>query len=192
MSNAPVLTFVTLGALLLSGAAHAQGAPLSSSDVEVVSETATVIFVDQGTRTAKLKTSHGDVFDYVAGPEVRNFAQVKVSDVVTAAMERRLTFTVSPRGTQLPTVAAASGGAQAKPGEKPGVMAGAAVSMSGIIVAVDAAAKTVAVVENGGGPVHTLQVRNPERQALLGQVHAGDVLTVTYAETVGIAVTPAK
>ena len=126
-----------------------------------------------------------------AGEQVYNFAQIKVGDVVSVAAERSLTFTVSPHGTKLPDASMAQGAARSKPGEKPPGIAARFETLSATIVAVDPAANTIDVVDQHGGLIHTLHVRNPERQASLPMVHPGDLLTVTYTETVGISVDPA-
>ena len=181
-----------LAVLLLAGTASAQtAAPVSSSDSELLTGSAVVTAINPTTRVVTMKSADGKSMDVTAGDQVRNFAHIKVGDVVSVAAERSLTFTVSPRGTKLPDAMMAKGAARAKPGEKPMGVAARSESLSGMIVAVDPAANTIDVVDQHGGPIHTLHVKNPERQAYLPKVHPGDMLTVTYTETVGISVDPA-
>ena len=178
--------------LLLAGTASAQtAAPVSSSDSELLTGSAVVTAFNPATRVVTMKSEDGKKIDVTAGEKVRNFGQIKVGDVVTVAAERSLTYTVSPRGTKLPDAMMAQGAGRAKPGEKPMGVAARSESLSGTIVAVNTAANTIDVVDQHGGPIHTLHVRNPERQAYLPKVHPGDMLTITYTETVGISVDPA-
>ena len=166
-------------------------APVSSSDSELFTGSAVVSAINPSTRVVTLKSPDGKLMDVTAGDHVRNFAQIKVGDVVSFAAERSLTFTVSPRGTKLPDAMVAKGAARAKPGEKPMGVVARSEALSGTIVAIDTAANTIDVVDQHGGPIHTLHVRNPERQAYLPKVHPGDMLTITYTETLGISVDPA-
>nr|WP_294505732.1 hypothetical protein [uncultured Rhodopila sp.] len=179
---------------LLCGSALAQDpapAPVSSSDIERVTATATVVAVDPATRVVKLKTEDGDVIDVTAGENVRNFAQIKPGDGLVVTLQRSLTYTVSPKGTKLPAALVVDRAGRAKPGQKPAAAVSQSTSITGIITAVDVPANTVSVVGQGGGPVHVLEVHNPERQAYLPKITPGSLLTVTYTATVALEVTPA-
>jgi Cu/Ag efflux protein CusF len=181
---------------LLCGSALAQApspgpAPVSSSDVERVTATATVVAVDPATRVVTLKTENGDTIDVTAGEDVRNFAQIKPGDGLVVALQRSLTYTVSPKGTELPAAQVVDRAGRAEPGELPAAVESRSTSITGTITAVDAAANTISVVGLSGGPVHVLEVRNPERQAYLPKIAPGSLLTVTYTSTVALEVTPA-
>lgn len=181
---------------LLCGPAMAQTpapapVPVSSSDVERVTATATVVAVDPATRVVTLKTAEGDVIDVTAGEEVRNFAQIKPGDGLVVILQRSLTYTVSPKGTNLPEAEVVERAGRAEPGEKPAAVESRSTSVTGLITAVDVTANTVSVAPLNGGPVHVLEVRNPERQAYLPKIEPGSLLTVTYTSAVALEVTPA-
>lgn len=180
-----------IAGLALPGLAAAQTSqPLSSTDAEVVIETAKITAVDPATRMITLQAETGATATIHAGDEVRNFAQIKVGDTLVAREERAINFKVLPPGSKIPDNAVVTGVARAKPGQKPAAGAGAVGTKTVIITGVDVASKTVTIVEPGGGNEHTLQVRNPERQAMLPQVHPGDLLVITYSEAVTLQVVP--
>ena len=105
---------VLLALPLLSGPVCAQPAePVSSTDVERETATAQVVGIDPVTRVISIKTEDGKVTDVKAGEDIRNFAQIKVGDIVVATLQRSLTYTVSPKGTQAAADAGGgSGGAR--------------------------------------------------------------------------------
>jgi hypothetical protein len=177
---------------LLCGSALAQTSePVSSTDTERVTATAQVVAVDPATRVVALKTEDGDVIDVTVGPEVRNFAQIKPGDGIVVTLQRSLTYTVSPKGTKLPSLQVVDRAGRAKPGEKPAGVVSRSTSLTGIIVGVDPSAHTISLVGQSGGPVHVFEVHNPERQAYLPKIAVGSLLTVTYAATVALDITPA-
>ncbi len=185
---------VLLAVPLLCGPVLAQApapTPVSSTDVERLTATATVVAVDPATRVVTLKTADGDVIDVTAGEDVRNFAQIQPGDGLVVILQRSLTYTVSPKGTKLPEAEVVDSAGRAKPGEKPAAVESRSTSITGVITGVDVAANTVSVAGLNGGPVHVLEVHNPERQAYLPKIEAGSLLTVTYTSAVALEVTPA-
>jgi hypothetical protein len=184
-------------ALCLSsnGTARAETAspsPVTSTDSEVTTATAVVTAIDAPTRTVTIKTENGETMDIKVGDNVRNFAQMKVGDKVVATLELALSYTVFPAGTKLPAAMVVDRAGRAKPGAKPAAEVSRSASLTGIIVGVDPSANTVSVVEQRGGPVHVLHVKNPERQAYLPKIHPGQILAVTYTEALALQVQPAS
>lgn len=180
---------------LLCGSALAQqaAAPVSSSDVERLTASASVVAVDPASRVITIKTEDGDVVDVTAGEQVRNFAQIKPGDMIVVTLQRSLTFTVSPPGTKLPSAFVVDRGARAKLGAKPAGVLSRSTSLTGVITAVDVPDNTISVAPQSGGAIHVLEVHNPERQAYLPKIAPGSLLTVTYTSTVALDVTsPAK
>jgi len=168
----------------------AQSAPISSTDKETATVVAQVTAINAATRVVTVKMPDGKLMDVKAGDEVKNFAQVKVGDLVVATLQLSLTYTVFPVGTKIPQVMMVDQAARAKPGAKPAGAVAQSTSLSGVIVGVDVAAKTVSVVDSKGGPIHILQVQNPERQAYLPKIKVGQVLTITYTEAFALEVQP--
>jgi hypothetical protein len=186
-----VAALAALALPLAPGLVAAQAQPVSSTDVEQLVDYAKVTAIDPAKRIVTVVTEDRETIDIVAGPEVKNFAQIKVGDLVVAVLERSLTYTVSPRGTKIPAVMVVDQAGKAKPGEKPAGAVARSTSLSGVIVGVDTTAHTVSVVDSQGGTVHTLKVQNPERQAYLPKIHTGDILTITYTTALGLSVEPA-
>jgi hypothetical protein len=191
LSNRLTAAAALLAVPLLCGPVLAQPATarVSSSDVERLTSTATVVSVDPATRVLAIKTGDGDVVDVTAGDQIRNFAQIKPGDLIIVALQRSLTYTVSPPGTKLPAASEVDRGARAKLGAKPAGVLSRSASLTGVITAVDVPANTVSVVGPNGGVVHVLEVRDPERQAYLPKIAPGSLLTVTYTATVALDVT---
>jgi Cu/Ag efflux protein CusF len=184
-------TALSITAPALTTSVMAQpAAPVSSTDKETATVTATVTAIDAATRTVTVRLPDGKSLDIKASDEVRNFPQIKVGDLVVATLQLSLTYTVLPIGTKLPDVMVIDQAARAKPGVKPGAAVAQSTSLSAVIVGVDVAAKTVSIVDRAGGPIKTLQVLNPERQAYLPKIKVGQVLNVTYTEAFALEVQP--
>jgi hypothetical protein len=175
------------------GTARAEtAAPVTSTDSEVETATAVVTAINAPTRTVTIKTENGETMDIKVGDNVRNFAEMKVGDKVIATLELALTYTVFPAGTKLPAAMVVDRAGRAKPGAKPAAEVSRSASLTGTIVAVDTSANTVSVVEQRGGPVRVLHVKNPERQAYLPKIHPGQILAITYTEALALQVQPAS
>ncbi len=172
--------------------AETTAAPISSTDSEVATASAVITAIDAATRTVTIKTDDGGTMDIKASDNVRNFSEMKVGDKVVATLELALTYTVFPAGTKLPAAMVTNSAERAKPGAKPGGQVSRSASLTGTIVGVDTNANTVSVVGRNGGPVHVLQVKNPERQAYLPKIHPGQILAITYTEALALQVQPAS
>jgi hypothetical protein len=192
-AGAALLIVPSLLCLSPDGTARADtAAPITSSDNEVATATAVVTAIDASTRTVTIKTENGETMDIKVGDNVRNFAEMKVGDKVVATLELALTYTVFPAGTKLPAAMVVDRAGRAKPGAKPAAEVSRSASLTGTIVAVDTSANTVSVVEQRGGPVRVLHVKNPERQAYLPKIHPGQILAITYTEALALQVQPAS
>jgi len=65
--------------------------------------TSTVVSIDAVTRTLQLKQSNGKTTAYKAGPEVANFDQIKIGDLVQATVAEELAVDVAPANASLST-----------------------------------------------------------------------------------------
>lgn len=165
-------------------AAKAPGAVGVAQSVDVA---ATITAIDAATRAITLRGPQGRELSVVAGPEVKNFAQLKVGDVVNVKYAEALTLELRKGGGKPVAWTVKEGAAGAKPGAMPAGVAGRQISVVGDVLAVDAAAKTVTVK----GPQRTveLKVQDPEQLKLIAK---GDQIEATFTEAVAIVVTPAK
>ena len=179
--------------LLLATAALAEApapptAPIKgeafSGAVEV---TATVTKLDPKTREVTLKAADGREVTFVAGEEVRNFAQMKVGDVVTALYAEALAYEVTKGGKPLGVEAKVAGG-RAEPGAKPAGAVGRQVTVTVTIVAIDPKVPSV-TFKGPGGNTRTIKVMHPEK---LQGVSVGDAVDLTYTEAIAIKVDSAK
>jgi hypothetical protein len=187
-----------LAAAVISGVALAQPAMAQTRDVVVASQpgaagmaqtvdfSAAITAIDKKSRTITLKGPQGNEAKVVAGPEVKNFDQLKVGDTVQARYVESIVLELKKGGGLPVAKTEKAGAASAKPGEKPAAIGGREVKVVGNVIKVDAATQTVTVK----GPQRTvdLKVRDPEQFKL---VAVGDQIEATYTEAVAVAVTPA-
>jgi Cu/Ag efflux protein CusF len=134
-----------------------------------------------------LKGPQGKEITITAGPEVKNFAQMKVGDQVNAEYVEALTLELK-KGSTAPvgrTDQAAAGAA--KPGERPAGSAGRQVTITAEVVGLDPATQTVTL----RGPQRTVELKVPD-PAQFKLVAKGDRVEATYTEAFAIAVEPAK
>jgi hypothetical protein len=166
-------------------------APGKGVVTQTTKATASVVSIDAATRTVSLKTAKGKVFDIVASPEVRNFDQIKVGDLLSVEYVQALSLELKKRGPNSksggePTVD--QGAARTKQGEKPGVAGARQVTALADVIAVDAKKQTVTLRGPKGNEVD-LNVQDPEQ---LKNIKKGDQVEVVYTEAVALMVVPAK
>jgi hypothetical protein len=187
------------GALMLSGCSSMQGStstapaaaptPVVSGTVgeQAVTVTAKVKKIDMKTRHVTLEGQDGKTFTITAGDEVRNLAQVKAGDLVSATYYESLAYEVKKPGDAVPGVVVGEAGGRAKPGEKPGAVGARATTVTTTITGIDKKAQTVDLT-GPDGDVVTVKARNP---ANLDKVKVGDLVEITYTEAMAISVQPA-
>jgi hypothetical protein len=193
-SKRRLLSLAVPGLLLLASpvllstavpSAWAQGADLSGiGETETTNIRATVTAIDQATRQVTLANAQGKTVTITAGPAVRNLAQVKVGDVVLAQQITSVTYILSPHGVDTPPDQAAVSAVRAEPGEMPAGGIASQTVVTGVVVGVDAAAKTISLVDPSGGLVRTIHVKNPRAQAQLPSVQPGDRVTSIFRDII--------
>jgi Cu/Ag efflux protein CusF len=134
-----------------------------------------------------LKNDKGEEMTVTAGPEVKNFNQMKVGDVVSVEYLRALALELKKGGGLIVQRTEQAGGAAAKPGEKPAGAVGRQVKVVADVIGLDPATQTVTLK----GPQRTveLKIADPEQ---FKRIAKGDQVEATFTEAVAIAVTPAK
>lgn len=156
--------------------------------------TATVTAIDAKDRWVTLKMADGTMVDVQAGPKVKNFAQIKVGDLVTAEKQETVSITVVPAGQAAPSVSSGSSTVSAPLGDKPmGVEVDTTV-VTGAITAIDAA-KRLVTLKGPLGNSHTVMA-GPEVKRF-NELKVGDnvvisVKTATMIEVTSPAKKPAK
>jgi hypothetical protein len=144
--------------------------------------------IDLKTRHVTLVGPEGNAVTVVAGPEVVNLAQIKPGNVVVLRYHTSAVFVLSAPGTPLPQNSVNVAADRAAPGQAPGAAAGARVVLTGLVVGVDPVHNTISLVNPKGGPVRTLDVKNPDNQRQLASVNVGDTITAVFTEAVAVSI----
>jgi Cu/Ag efflux protein CusF len=186
------LGFAMLAALVLpasaqTGAAVVGKGPGVAGAAQTVKMTATITKIDAATRAVTLKGPEGREVTLTAGDEVKNFAQMKVGDLVNVEYVEALTIELKKGSTAPVARTEQTAAGAAKPGEKPAGMVGRQVTVTAEVV--DVNPKTQVVTLRGPQRTVELKVRDPEQ---FKRVAKGDRVEATYTEAIAIAVEPAK
>lgn len=153
---------------------------------DAVRVTASVEAIDKAKRLVTLKGPEGNSFVVEAGPEVRNFDQIKVGDLVVARYIEALTLELKKGGGAMREKTERETAAAAKPGERPGVAGGRQVTVIADVIALDAKKQTVRL--RGPQRIVDLKVRDPNQFKL---IKVGDQVEATFTEAVALSVEPA-
>ena len=146
-----------------------------------------ILAIDQQSRRVTIKGGGGNELSLLAGPEVKNFSQLKVGDIVTMNIIQSLALELKKGGTELRQRTESTDTVQAKPGEKP--MGGEASSVR-IIADVTAVNRKTGMVTLRG-PERTLDLQVKD-QAMLKDITVGDQVEANYVEATVISVKGAK
>ena len=173
-------------AVAQTSAVVAGTAPGKGGVAEVVKLTATITAIDKASRDVTLKGPQGNEVTLTAGPEVKNFDQMKVGDQVNVEYVQALTLELKKGGGLVVARTEQKGAAAAKPGEKPAGAAGRQVTIVADVIAVDAAKQSITLK----GPKQTVDMRIPDPEQFK-RIAKGDQVEATYTQALAIAVTPA-
>lgn len=162
-------------------------APGQATLTSAVSISARVEAIDAATRQLTLKGPQGNLNTVTAGPDVRNFGQIKVGDMVVARYVESLTLTLKKDGKELRSSVETPGAARSAVGERPAGIVAKQTEVTGNVIAVDAKTQTVTLK----GPKQTVELKVPDA----GQfklIKVGDQIQAVYIEAVALSVEPAK
>ena len=144
--------------------------------------TATVIAIDKTTRVVKMRTEAGDTVTVVAGPAVKNFASIKVTDVVKAKITESVSIDVAT-GSEMRDTSEVSA-TSAQPGESPHGEITNRTRSTATIVAIDTTASTV-TLKGQDGNTYTAKAKHKEN---LQKVKVGDLIVFTVTRSVAASV----
>ena len=153
---------------------------------EAVRLSASVQAIDKDKRLVTLKRKDGSTFVVTAGPEVKNFDQIKVGDEVVLRYVEALTLELKKGSGAIREKVEREAGAVAQPGEKPGAAVGRQVTVVANVVAKDAKRQTIRL--RGVERTIDLKVPDPKQFKL---VKVGDQVEATFTEAVALSVEPA-
>ena len=176
-----------LPAFAQTGSAMVGTAPGKAAAMETVKITATITAIDKATRDVTLKGPQGNEMVVTAGPEVKNFDQLKVGDQVNLNYMEALTLELKKGGGLVVARTEKAGAAGAKPGEKPAGAVGRQVTVVADVVALDPAKQVVTLK----GPQRTVDLKIPDPEQFK-RIAKGDQVEATYTLAVAINVEPAK
>jgi Cu/Ag efflux protein CusF len=145
---------------------------------EVSKVSATVTAIDPAARAVTLKLANGSTTRYVAGPEMKNFAQVQVGDLVTLEYVQALAVTLKKSTSQVRERVVTEVSSRAPQGQKPGGLVMRDINVIATVQAID--------TKN-----NTITLRGPERQATLKVQDAATLKGIKVGENVEVEYTEA-
>lgn len=157
----------------------------SATIAEAVELQGVVTAIDKTRREITIKGGSGNELTIMAGPQIKNFKQIKVGDLVTLNYIAALGLELKKGGGRLRERVESDQSAAAQPGEKPAAGMSRTVKVLADVTAVNAAAGTITL----HGPQRSIDLVVKDKE-LLKDVRVGDQIAATYEEAMVIAVTP--
>jgi Cu/Ag efflux protein CusF len=182
MAKTMAAAAIIVGASTVARPVPAQQSPQDTATPasEVVTASRMVQKIDKASRMVTLKDSQGNTLDVKAGPDV-NLGKLKVGDSVHTVYYQELAVGISVgKAPHVTTTTTERGGVTARQ-----------TTVTARILSVDTSKNTV-TVRDPQGRMHTMKVQDPDLQARLGRVKAGDNVQVTYTQAVAVSVEPVK
>lgn len=182
---------ITLAAAALcanaqSAAVVAGSGPGVAAAAQTVKLSATITAIDKATRDITLKGPQGNSVTLTAGPDLKNFDQLKVGDQVDAQYVEALTLELRKGGGLVVGRTEKADAAAASKGASPGGAVGREVTIVADVVAVDPTRRIVTL----RGPNRTVElpISDPEQ---FKRIAKGDQVEAKYIQAIAIAVTAA-
>jgi len=178
-----VLAAIAVGAYMMLNKPKPPVAAVAAQEAALLYD-GEVIKIDATTRTITLKNQDGES-TIVAGPEVKNFAEIKVGDrfdvVYELAVAVELVKVKNPGATseQVTTTTAT-----APQGDKPGMITTNTVTATANVEAIDTAKNTVSL-KGPQGNIFRVKVKNAD---LLKDIAVNDQVKVVYIEAIAAVV----
>jgi len=181
-----IASAVASPAVAQTGGVVAETAPGKAGVAQTIKITATITAIDKATRDITLKGPRGNEVVVTAGPDVKNFDNMKVGDQVNAQYVEALTLELKKGGGMTVARSDQGGVLEAKPGQMPGGVAGRQVTIVADVVDVNPAKQSITL----RGPKRTVEVVVPD-PAQFKLVAKGDQVEAKYTQALAIAVEPA-
>lgn len=180
---AVVIAGIAVGAYFMLTKPKAPVAGVAAQEAALIYD-GEVTKIDAATRTVTLKNQDGET-SIVAGPEVKNFAEIKVGDrfdvVYEMAIAVELVKVKNPVavGEQVSTSTVT-----APQGDKPGMITTNTVTATANVEAIDTA-KSVVSLKGPQGNIFKVKVKNAD---LLKDIAVNDQVKVVYTEAIAAVV----
>ncbi len=173
---------LALGAVLTS--VHAQTEILPVAAGAATGEvTGTVMVVNTEKRMLTIRKPDGEFQVIHVPPEVKRLDEIKINDTLTISYLEAVAIDLQKGGETGEPVAVVTREVERDPGKKPAGNIQEAVTVTGVVEAVNEANSTATV----RGPQRTVNVTVQDR-ALLTEVGVGDTVTVTFISSVAAKV----
>lgn len=177
------LPTVALGQNAPTGAMVLETGKDALRGTETITVEGAITAIDPASRRVTIKGGGGREVSMVAGPEVKNFAQLAVGDLVTLEFLESLTLQLKKGGKALVERVESGDEVAAKPGALP--MAGVSKSVH-IVADVTAVNKETGVVTLRG-PQRTVDLTVKDKE-ILAKIAVGDQVEADFVEAVMISV----
>ena len=138
------------------------------------------------TRSITVKGATGNEITFTAGPQVKNFKQIKLGDVVTLNYQAALALDLRKGGGRFRERIESEQAVSAPAGAKPAGGIERTLTVIADVTAVDAASGTITL----RGPQRSVELAVKDKD-LLRDIRVGDQIAATYREAVLVAVTVA-
>jgi Cu/Ag efflux protein CusF len=186
LSLALAAAMASVTALAQTTTVVAGSAPGVAAAVETESYTGTISAINAETRIVSITGDGGGKAEIIAGPEVKNFAQLKAGDRVTIELTKAVALELRKNSTAEVSRHDEAAKVTAEAGEAPGGAVGTRTTIMAEVTAVDPTNKTVTLK----GPNRSIDLK-VEDPAQLGNIAVGDRVEATYVEALAIQVSPA-
>ena len=170
------------------GAVVVAKGPNEAVAAEAVQIQGKVKSIDKQSRIVVVVGKQGKEVTLPLGPEVKNFDQINVGDIVTLNYVRALALELhkSVNGGKLGQPITTEQAVRAKPGEKPAGAYEKTVSVTANVIAVNQKTQMVTLK----GPNRTVELKVKD-SSMLKDIKVGDQVDAVFTEAVGISVTSA-
>ncbi|MGQ3675133.1 hypothetical protein ACT6QH_06520 [Xanthobacter sp. TB0139] len=182
------LSMVASAAVLSATAAFAQ--PVAGdAAVDVSQVRASVIAVDAETRQVVLKGPEGAIFTVQAGPVIKKFDEIKVGDTIVVTHTDAVVVDIAKpeKDAGIGIEVAQAIGTAPEDGPPAGAVIDT-IRLTGEIVRIDPDDATL-TIRGPEGRVYEVQAKKDEQKAKLKELNVGDLVQVTFEQSVAVAVT---
>lgn len=179
------LAMVVLCFSALTMQAHAsETAVVAAEDTAITVDV--IVGIDKASRAITLKDENGVEWVFVAGPEVRNFDQLKRGDLVIMEYQAGFAIALEPKGSGLKARVSEIDAERAKKGDKPGAKVTKSTYAAAEVTAVDTKHRMVTLQGVRGSLI--LGVGDGVD---LSNIKVGQEVEALYTESFAVSVVPA-
>ena len=178
-----VIAAIAVGAYVFLTKPKAPIAGIAAQEAALIYD-GEVTKIDAATRTVTLKNKDGET-SIVAGPEVKNFAEIKVGDHFDVVYELAVAIElVKVKNPGVTSEQVTTSTATAPQGDKPGMITTNTITATANVEAIDAAKNTVSL-KGPQGNIFKVKVQNPD---LMKDIAVNDQVKVVYTEAIAAVV----